>query len=61
MQREYRRPPPRPIANPKLVELGRDLFFAPQISASGKTSCASCPFPELGWGVTDARSRNESP
>jgi cytochrome c peroxidase len=60
MQREYRRPPPRPIENPALVELGRDLFFAPQLSASGKTSCASCHFPELGWGVTDARSRNDS-
>ena len=60
MQREYRRPPPRPIEKPALVELGRDLFFAPQLSASGKTSCASCHFPELGWGVTDARSRNDS-
>lgn len=60
MQREYRRPPARPIENQGLVELGRDLFFAPQLSASGKTSCASCHFPELGWGVTDARSRNDA-
>ena len=60
MQREYRRPPPRPMGNKALVELGRDLFFAPQLSASGKTSCASCHFPELGWGVTDARSLNNS-
>jgi cytochrome c peroxidase len=60
MQREYRRPPARPIENQALVELGRDLFFAPQLSASGKTSCASCHFPELGWGVTDARSRNDA-
>jgi cytochrome c peroxidase len=60
MQREYRRPPARPIDNPALVELGRELFFAPQLSASGKTSCASCHFPELGWAVTDARSRNDS-
>jgi cytochrome c peroxidase len=60
MQREYRRPPPRPIENSALVELGRDLFFAPQLSASGKTSCASCHFPELGWGVIDARSHNDS-
>ena len=60
VQREYRRPPARPIENQALVELGRDLFFAPQLSASGKTSCASCHFPELGWGVTDARSRNDA-
>lgn len=60
MQREYRRPPPRPIENQALVDLGRDLFFAPQLSASGKTACAGCHFAELGWGVTDARSRNDS-
>ena len=42
MKQEYRRPPPRPIDNQALVDLGRDLFFAPQISASGKTACASC-------------------
>src|SRR5215210_1021825 len=60
MQREYRRPPPQPIDNQALVELGRDLFFAPQLSASGKTSCANCHFAELGWGVIDARSRNDS-
>jgi cytochrome c peroxidase len=60
MKQEYRRPPARPVDNPPLVELGRDLFFAPQISASGKTACASCHFAELGWGVTDARSRNDS-
>ena len=57
---EYRRPPPRPIENQALVDLGRDLFFEPRISASGKTSCASCHFPQLGWAVTDARSRNDS-
>jgi cytochrome c peroxidase len=60
MQREYHRPPPRPIENQALADLGRDLFFAPQLSASGKTACASCHFAELGWGVTDARSRNDS-
>jgi cytochrome c peroxidase len=60
MQRAYRRPPPRPVENAALVALGRDLFFAPQLSASGKTSCASCHFPQLGWGVTDPRSRNDS-
>ena len=60
LKREYRRPPPRPIENQALVDLGRDLFFEPRISASGKTSCASCHFPQLGWAVTDARSRNDS-
>ena len=60
MKQEYRRPPPRPIENQALVDLGHDLFFAPQISASGKTSCAGCHFPELGWVVKDARSLNDS-
>jgi cytochrome c peroxidase len=60
MKREYRRPPPRPIENPTLVELGRELFFETLLSASGKTSCASCHDQSLGWGVTDARSRNDS-
>jgi cytochrome c peroxidase len=60
MKRDYRRPPPRPIENQALVDLGRDLFFEPRISASGKTACASCHFPELGWAVTDARSVNDS-
>src|SRR5262247_1082715 len=57
---QYRRPPARPIANQALVELGRELFFDPTISASGKTACASCHFPHLGWAVTDAKSRNDS-
>ena len=60
MKSEYRRPPPLPVQNPALVELGRDLFFDPQISASGKTACANCHFADLGWGVTDARSRTDS-
>ena len=60
IKRDYRRPPPRPIENQALVDLGRDLFVDPQISASGKTACASCHFPELGWAVTDARSLNDS-
>src|SRR6266566_3551288 len=60
LKRDYRRPPPRPIDNSALVDLGRDLFFEPRISASGKTACASCHFPELGWAVTDARSVNDS-
>jgi len=60
MKSEYRRPAPRPVQNPALVELGRELFFDPRISASGKTACSNCHFQELGWGVTDARSRTDS-
>jgi cytochrome c peroxidase len=60
MKREYRRPPSLPVPNPALAELGRELFFDPQLSASGKTACASCHFQDLGWGVTDARSRSDS-
>ena len=60
VKRDYRRPPPRPIENQALVDLGYDLFFDARISASGKTACASCHFPELGWTVTDAHSRNDS-
>ena len=60
MKTEYRRPQPQPISNRALVDLGHDLFFEPRISASGKTACASCHFAELGWVVTDARSRNDS-
>ena len=60
MKSDYRRPPPSAVESQVLVDLGRDLFFDPQISASGKTACASCHFPELGWTVTDARSLNDS-
>src|SRR5258705_13756831 len=60
VKRDYRRPPPRPIENRNLDDLGGDLFFDPRISASGKTACASCHFPELGWAVPHARSRNDS-
>src|SRR5262245_9661142 len=60
LKRDYHRPPPRPVENRALADLGRGLFFEPRISASGKTSCPSCHYPELGWTVTDARSRNDS-
>jgi cytochrome c peroxidase len=60
MKAEYKRPHPRPTENKALVDLGRLLFSDPRASASGKTSCASCHFPELGWAVTDPRSRNDS-
>ncbi len=59
-KRDYQRPAPRPAENQALVHLGRTLFFDTRISASGKTSCASCHFPELGYVVTDAHPRNDS-
>jgi cytochrome c peroxidase len=60
MKSEYRRPPPATIANQAVVDLGRELFFEPRISASGKTACAACHFPELGWSDAVTRSRNDS-
>jgi cytochrome c peroxidase len=57
---DYRRPPPIAVENPALVALGRELFFDPRISASGKTACVSCHTPALGWVVTDARPLNDS-
>jgi cytochrome c peroxidase len=56
----YKRPPPRPVENAALVALGRQLFWDPRVSASGKTACASCHFPYLGWATTEPRSRNDS-
>jgi cytochrome c peroxidase len=60
MKADYKRPPPRPPANAALVDLGRSLFWDPRASASGKTSCASCHFPHLGWATSDAKDRNDS-
>jgi len=57
---DYRRPAPHPVENKALVDLGRDLFFDPRISASGKTACASCHFPELGYVVAYAHPHNDS-
>src|SRR5262245_10529636 len=60
MKADYKRPPPRPVENQALVDLGRSLFWDPRASASGRTACASCHYPYLGWSVTDPRSRNDS-
>ena len=60
MKAEYKRPQPRPAENKTLVDLGRLLFWDPRASASGKTACATCHLPQLGWAVTDPRSRNDS-
>ena len=56
----YKREPARPIQNQALVELGRDLFFDPALSASGRTACVTCHLPELGWSVKDPQSRADS-
>ena len=56
----YKREPVAPVANQVLVDLGRDLFFDKALSASGKTACLTCHLPELGWGVAEAKSRNNS-
>jgi cytochrome c peroxidase len=60
MKPDYRRPVPRPGGNQALAGLGRELFFDTRISASGKTACASCHFPKLGYVVTDAHPINDS-
>ena len=60
LKADYRRPAPLPVENKALVNLGRDLFFDARISASGKTACATCHFPELGYVVTDAHPINDS-
>jgi cytochrome c peroxidase len=60
LKADYKRPPARPTETAALVDLGRNLFWDPRASASGKTACVSCHFPYLGWSVTDQRSRNDS-
>ena len=39
-----------------LAELGKQLFFAPRLSASNQVSCGSCHDPDLAWG--DGRRRS---
>jgi cytochrome c peroxidase len=39
-----------------MTELGRRLFFDPELSASHKMSCASCHDPRFAYGPPDARS-----
>jgi cytochrome c peroxidase len=40
--------PPPPAR--RLAQLGRHLFFDPNLSASGKTACASCHDPHRAYG-----------
>jgi cytochrome c peroxidase len=44
---------PSPAA---MTELGRRLFFDPELSASHKISCATCHDPRFAYGPPDARS-----
>jgi cytochrome c peroxidase len=60
LKEQYRRAPPRPIENQRVVDLGRELFFDPALSASGTTACGTCHLPHAAWAVTDARSPNDS-
>jgi cytochrome c peroxidase len=60
MKAEYKRPAPRPVENKGLVEVGKQLFWDTRVSASGKTACVTCHLPNLGYSVTDAKSRTDS-
>jgi cytochrome c peroxidase len=42
------RPPTAPLS--EMAELGRDIFFDPSLSASGRLSCASCHRPRHFYG-----------
>jgi len=53
---EARRGPDRP----KLVELGRRLFFDAAASRAGKFSCASCHDPEHGFSDPRVHSEDEN-
>jgi cytochrome c peroxidase len=39
-----------------LSKLGRELFFEPRLSASGKMACATCHDPAHAFGPKDARA-----
>jgi cytochrome c peroxidase len=39
-----------------MTELGRRLFFDPQLSASGKMACATCHDPAFAYGPPNARA-----
>lgn len=51
--------PDIPIGRPltaEVVDLGRRLFFEPRLSASGRTSCASCHNPANGFADSKSAS-----
>lgn len=41
---------------PDVMELGRTLFFDPELSASGKLACATCHNPRFAYGPPNDRS-----
>lgn len=41
-------PQDNPLTRAK-IELGRQLYFDPRLSADGKISCATCHAPDSGW------------
>ncbi|MBK7875707.1 MAG: cytochrome-c peroxidase [Planctomycetes bacterium] len=49
-------PAPAP-PDARLVELGRALFFAPELSVDGTVSCASCHHPDHGFADDEATSQ----
>ncbi len=45
-----------PVAPQALAALGRELFFDPSLSASGRMACATCHNPRHAYGPPDARA-----
>ncbi|MBA4029721.1 MAG: cytochrome-c peroxidase [Planctomyces sp.] len=57
------------VSTPEKIELGKQLYFDPRLSSSGKVSCATCHDPEKGYsdgepnsaGVEGQRGNRNSP
>lgn len=49
-------PPPDNPTTPEKVELGRQLFYDPLLSASNAMACATCHHPDLGFSNAAAIS-----
>ncbi|WP_225578525.1 cytochrome c peroxidase [Rhodanobacter sp. 7MK24] len=54
--RQWVRYPPVPSQLSPQAEVGRRLFFDTALSASGRTSCASCHDPAHAYGPPDGRA-----
>src|SRR4051812_37668546 len=48
--------PQAPKQAAALAELGKNLFFDPRLSSSGKIACVTCHQPQLSW--TDGKARS---
>jgi cytochrome c peroxidase len=44
---------------PEAIALGELLFFDPRLSASGRTSCATCHDPDHGWADLKPRATTD--